>query len=401
MNIFSEFQSKFPSKYSGQYIQEIIKSIANFELKSLDHGVPLVIKPFFKTLGINIRGVTDLTVESEIPFSGQSQDRRADLIVRFIDINKKAVSIFIEIKVDDQIIKAKKNTNELVATDQLDDYFSWLGAPVDEIRYFILFTAHPIKANHKVKIENKNTTRHLYFGSYHELLADKSRNSDSMMAIFLDYLKEEGYVMYKPQENDIDDFLSFMTLNFLPHASGHGRVVSERKIANGPIVFSKLVKNWQLISGRINAKLNSKGVPAVRYLPEQVTTILPSSKNLINNFTQHRIKMRNQREFGRMWLISEVVFSGTRSRISWGLVYSILKGGTVEDDDSKIKCQIIVSFRTGADVHCEIFGKSMKFEDYSEKDVEVIEGEIISLLEKLDQEKSLTSAYKTSLFEKK
>lgn len=391
MNIFSEFQSKFPSKYSGQYIQEIIKSIGIFELDSIDKGVPTIIQPFFKALNISITSVTDLSIESEIHFPGKNHDRRVDLAVKFINGGKKIVSIFIEIKVDDNIIKAREGFKYVENADQLDDYISWLEKDADEDRYFILFTAHPIKESEKIRLQNVKA-KHLYFGSYsNDLLNLKNRSPDSMSAIFLNYLKEEGYVMYKPELTDKDDFLSFMTLNFLQSKSGHGRIVSARKITNGPVVFSKLVNNWQLISRRINAKLKSRGAPAIRYLPEQVTSSPPLNPDLTSNFTDHRLKMRKRREFGRMWLISEVVVHD-KSRISWCLVYSI-SNRVEKDEASQISCQIIVGFRTGATIHCECVGKISTFEKYSLKNAEDIESEIIALLRDLNEKSNLDNIF--------
>lgn len=385
MNFFSEFQSKFPSKYSGQYLEAIIKSIANFELNSQPVGVPLILVPVFKRLKISVRGVRDLTVDSEVQFKGKVQNRRVDLVIEFVDSGNQPHAIYVEIKVDDDIIKAKNaNVDDSSTSNQLDDYLTWLEVESDVAKHFLILTAHPLNFEHMNKLKkSQKPASHMYFGDYFYGLNFKEISADSMIDMFRMYLIEEGYVMYQPSEDDAKDFLSFMALNFLVHTNGHGKVVSNRKISNGPIVFAGLVKNWQLISARINAVLKTRGVPAVRYLPEQVLKKNVNDKN--ESYTFHRGKMRKNRNFGRMWLVSDVSVHDKKAELTWGLIYSI---ANVNGDDAKstsIQCTNFVSLSLGNVLYKEVVGETTPFDVYSKRGAEVVVSDLIGLIEKVDK----------------
>lgn len=389
MNFFSEFQSKFPSKYSGQYLEAIIKSIANFELNSQPSGVPLILVPIFNRLEIEVIGVNDLTVDSEVQFKGKGQKRRADLVIEFMDSINHPHVIYVEIKVDDDIIKAKNATvDDSSTSDQLDDYLTWLEGESAVAKHFLILTAHPLDFEHMNKLRKfPETAHHLYFGDYFYRLNIREISADSMINMFRMYLTEEGYVMYQPNKDDTEDFLSYMALNFLVHSSGHGRVVSNRKISNGPIVFAGLVKNWQLTSARINAVLKTKGVPAVRYLPEQVLDkVLKLNVNDKNeSYTFHRMKMRKNRDFGRMWLVSDVSVHDKKAELTWGLIYSIANVNRDDPMSTSIQCRNFVSLRSGKDLYKEVVGADTPFDVYSKKGAEDVVSDLMSLIEEVDK----------------
>jgi hypothetical protein len=200
--------------------------------------------------------------------------------------------------------------------------------------------------------------------------------------------------MSKLSEDDAIDFLSFMTLNFLKHNSGHGRVVSERKISNGPIVFANLVKNWQLTSAHINSKLNTQNSPTVRYLPEQITK--EHDGIISDTYTKHRLEMRARRVFGRMWLFSEVVLE-KNFRLSWGLVYTIQKGTLENQDEPAILCQNFASIRQVSNVAFEKIGKAVSFEKHTENIVD----KIIELITEVDAKAIVAGIYTKSVLNSK
>ena len=377
MTFFSEFQSKFPATYSGQYVEAIIKSIANARISN-GEKLPKILLPFFSHLKINVRNIIELSIESESSFSGSSQERRADLLVRFELTNGRTGAIFIEIKVDDKII-GSKNPGE---NDQLDDYLTAINSNKMMDNYFILLTAYPIEKNYLNKLKNFNQqASHLYIGDYGRNFS--GIDDLSAEGMFYSYLIEKGYAMFVPNDDDKNDFLSFMIMNFLRHQSGHGRAVSDRKISNGPIVFSKLVKNWQLISYRLNACIKSNGVPAIRYLPEQIVKAKIEPQD---TFVGHRMRMREARESGRMWLISEVVVKN-QTRLSWTVIYSISHREENNDYNySPINCQHVVSLRTGKDIHCEIESKKTSFHEYSNIPPEAIIDDILEAIRCIEKQ---------------
>jgi hypothetical protein len=374
---FSEFQSKFPATYYGQYIEAIIKSISNARISS-GEKIPRILLPFFSHLKINTKNIVEVGVDSEVIFSGGSQDRRADLLISFERSNGLSGVIFVEIKVDDKIIKSKKEDEN----DQLDDYLRALDIYESDEKYFILLTAHPVDRDLLKKMEAQaERSKHFYFGDYGRCLL--ASDHLSLEGMFFDYLIEKGYVMFKPNKEDKEDFLSFMVLNFLKHNSGHGRAVSDRKISNGPVVFSKLVKNWQLISYRLNASLKTKGGPAVRYLPEQIVKASVESKD---SYIDYRLKMREVRESGRMWLFSEVVVD-EQARLGWTVIYSISHGGeSTATNKSPIRCQHIVSLRSGSKINFEVCAKEISFDDHSEMAPELIISEMLGMIKTIEQE---------------
>lgn len=396
MNFFSEFQSKFPSKYSGQYLETIIKSIANTELDKKPNGVPVILDPIFKHFKIPTRGITELNINSEEFYKGVKQKRRADLAIKFADAQKNWHEIYVEIKVDDDIIKGKKDENEeSESINQLDDYLHWLTEPkalINTSRYFLILTAYPLNFEHLAKLKaNPSNAKHMYFSDFCSDLNVKGLTEDSVINIFQEYLTEQGYVMNQLSEDDAKDFLSFMTLNFLIHNSGHGKVSSERKISNGPIVFANLVKNWQLTSAHINSKLNTRMSPTVRYLPEQITK--EHDGNILGTFTLHRREMRSRRLFGRMWLFSDVVIE-EGYRLSWGLVYTIQRGTT---DEPAIVCQNFVSLRKGNNVAFEERDKAVSFEKHTENNID----KIIKLITEVDAKAIVAGLYMQSVLNNK
>lgn len=399
MNFFSEFQSKFPAKYSGQYLETIIKSIANIELDKKPNGVPIILEPIFKYFKIPTRGITELNINSEVFYKGIKQKRRVDLAIEFADAQNNWHEIYVEIKVDDDIIKGKKDEKEeSESNNQLDDYLHWLAEPKDltnSSKYFLLLTAYPLNFDHVAKLEDcKKNAKHMYLSEFCHKLNVMGLTEDSVINIFRDYLTEQGYVMNQLSEDDAKDFLSFMTLNFLMHNSGHGKVSSERKIANGPIVFANLVKNWQLTSAHINSKLNTGMSPTVRYLPEQITK--EHDGIISDTYTKHRLEMRKRRLFGRMWLFSDVVLENN-FRLSWGLVYTIRKGSLENQDEPAIVCQNFASLRNGSNVAFEEIGKVVSFEKHTENNVD----KVIKLITEVDAKAIIAGLYTKSVLNSK
>ena len=304
-------------------------------------------------------------------------------MITFTNEKTEQGKIFIEIKAEDEIIKSKFETGN----DQLDDYLEKINDQNEN--YFLLLTAHPIPAEHSKKIHEKGRkSKHLYFSEYAALLPKikgESEKSLSIESLFTQFLIEKGYIMYQPDTDSQKDFLSFMALNFLEHQHGHGRVVSQRKISNGPIVFSKLVSNWQLISSRVNSLLARKGPPAIRYLPEQCTRNTFTDYEITDKktYTGHRIAMRKARMQGRMWISAEVVIDDPM-RLGWSVIYSIQNGTKGLNGVEAIMCKHIVSIRTHNSIHHEEIGEDMDFATYCQLTPDKVIEDLVKLIRKLE-----------------
>ena len=110
----------------------------------------------------------------------------------------------------------------------------------------------------------------MYVSELSKEIGSYSAVSD-LARVFDKYLYEEGYAMYQLRDPlDKRAFLSFMAMNFLPIEAGHGKISSEKNVSRGPIVFSNIVSNWQLVSNRVAAGLGLGRIPTIRYFPEQV-----------------------------------------------------------------------------------------------------------------------------------
>src|SRR5690606_12885168 len=207
---------------------------------------------------------------------GSDKARRADLLIES-DFNEKTTRILVEIKIKDGFLDG-----------QIDDYCDWVSVSNEnEDRGVLIVTAYPLSEDAAKNVEfhrkNNKNIRHIYLSEYNRDIKRLGLNSD-LVTMFTDYLSDEGYAMYqalsvvysdqdpvsaKEHEKDYDSLLSFMVLNFLPHASGRGRVSTSMKIANGPLVFSKIVQNWQIVSDRFARNVGMKRRPTIRYFPEQ------------------------------------------------------------------------------------------------------------------------------------
>ena len=95
--------------------------------------------------------------------------------------------------------------------------------------------------------------------------------------------------------------------------------------------------------------------------------------------------MRKNRNFGRMWLVSDVSVHDKKAELTWGLIYSI---ANVNGDDAKstsIQCTNFVSLSLGNVLYKEVVGETTPFDVYSKRGAEVVVSDLIGLIEKVDK----------------
>lgn len=335
-NFFSAIQNKFKARYHGRYVGHIIEQIAEFHpqivfpllwaARNSDKTDSSFHPPKRKLLD-SIESVT-----TEVVFldrkNDDEDDRRADMEI-LLNIDDKPARVLVEIKMLDSFLDG-----------QLKNYIDWAKGhnEVDGNRRVVVLTAYPLTKEEMDLIKDSKKVCHMYLSDLVEELEAMSQSE--LVTLFKNYMYEEGYAMYKLEKGSDDEaaFKSFMVLNFLPHLSGKGKVVAAKKISRGPIVFSNLVQNWQLVSDRLSANLpfSFKQKPTIRYFPEQCGNeangmFLEKKDGIL----QKRRNVRAVKKGGRYWLMADQVFPGSKNlRIEWGQVIQI---SLTEDD---ITCEL-------------------------------------------------------------
>lgn len=351
-NFFSAVQGKFDSGFEGRYLGNILEQISEFR--------PEIMYPFFEYAGLKYKRSSkknSVSLETEHRYlkmkqsARDSKSRQADLLVRYADSEKEA-QILVEIKINDHFQK-----------EQLEDYCEWLSHAnqKDEnvLRAVLVLTAFPLRGEVSKKLQNYVAEglniKHVYLSKYADDVRCLDAGSD-LVTMFLDYLIGEGYAMYQTlsiinktaddvnkyraneYENDYAALLSFMVLNFLPHASGLGRVSTSMKVSNGPLVFSKIVQNWQMISERFAGYLRMSRTATVRYFPEQGAKSWVENIDMLSPDSIFFIRrdVRRSKLWGRYWLTAQCLLknavNGPSSKedvkIEWGQVIQIRRGGS-------------------------------------------------------------------------
>jgi hypothetical protein len=323
---FSAIKGKFDAEYEGRYLGNIIEAIAETR--------PEVIKPILdvalkrKENLQELKKLSNLIVSTETEFVDEKQKRRADLEVT----NQEGfLRVFVEIKVKDNFLP-----------EQLEDYIKWASSD-PEHRIVVVLTANPLNSESTKVIKNNDEfIRHMYISEF----SDKLQQKNSELIEWLrKYFYEEGYAMYQLDDDDYKALLSFMVLSFLPHQAGHGRQATNKKISRGPMVFGNLIQNWQLVSQRLSNELGFSPVSTVHYYPQQGTDgDVPKKDDIWFESIQ---KYRKQKQWGRYWLISDVVLKDEFGlRLHWGLILEI-EQGKKDDKNEPIKCGICAFITKG------------------------------------------------------
>ena len=313
MSFFSDIRNKFDAKYSGRYLGHLFELVGKGEDRRV--FFPLIGKKRFQSL----------TVEAEYKYTST---RIAD--VRLIvesqgDIHETLVEV--------------KLKNDNPRPGQLEDYVLWCKhSPLK--RKLVVLTELPLDETAKMLIKkNAEFAKVMTITEYADALKKSEPSEYSKM--LLDYFEDEGYCMYNINEvtGDFEALVNFMVLTFLPHESGWGDVaISSRKnISTGPVVFSKLVQNWQLVSETLaKGKLSFPEVPTIRYLADQKfkqsqTTCAP---NELDYSLKERRSFRPSRDWGQYWFLSSGRFknNGDEILLEWNQILRIQHGSRYSDE---------------------------------------------------------------------
>ena len=337
---FTAIQNKFKADYHGRYLGHIIEQIAEVR--------PEVVTPILKNAPLT-RKVTSKSMEqivsAEVHYTDTDDKdprRLADLEISLSGGGHLA-RILVEIKMLDKFLPG-----------QLEAYAKWAMCRTNsEDRAVVVLTAYPIDKEANSFIDaNKKVLRHMYLSDL-TLGLDASTNNSELIQLFKSYLYEQGYAMYelKKENNDTDykALLSFLVLNFLPHQSGYGKVSGSVKISRGPVVFSEIVKNWQLISDRLASHLNFTRSPTVRYVPQQGANEQDLEYRLPNGqILEIRNNSRNGKRWGRYWLFSHCTFKVEKDTfyVEWGQIIQIQTNSS--DSEKPIECGVYSLVKRGS-----------------------------------------------------
>ncbi len=338
---FSAIQGKFKEKYDGRYLGHIIEQISEIHpsfITPIINRAPLKYKPSTKRL---------CKVTAEFTYKKDYRDSKiADLEIALTQEDRTSV-ILVEIKMRDKLNK-----------NQLDNYINWAKQrSAREDRAVVVLTAYPLEKIHATQITQESAhITHLYLSDFIREIP-KSIEKKEIIQIFKNYISEEGYSMYQLTKSNSEEykaFLSFMVLNFLPHVSGHGKVSSTKSISQGPIIFGRIVQNWQLISERLASNLAFGRIPTIRYFPQQAHSERKNEPKADlqkrDDILKERIYSRRGKQWGRYWITSECVISKEKNiRLEWGQILQIEREENDKaEDHTPLRCAIyaIVRLRT-------------------------------------------------------
>jgi len=347
-NFFSDIQGKFSAKFDGRYLGHILEHVASVR--------PEVLHPILKAAPlkqpINLKAIS---IENVFAESRYSETRQADLEIELVGKgeNTSRARILVEIKMNDGFLSG-----------QLAAYLKWGNERdnLSEDRAVVVLTAYPIGDDERELINAKSSCiRHMYLSDF---MSDQksSLNESELFSFFKTYLTEEGFVMHELNDADCDALLSYFVFNFLPHASGHGRVSKAEKIATGPATFAKVVQNWQLVSDRLaTVKLKSRIRPTVRYMSQQSQSHFDNAFDIEeSDLLAARRNIRSIKNWGRYWFVADYVLSANdQLRVEWGQVIEIQKGN--ETEPKTMGCWIYAFIRKGTH---QIAAKKKSFKDF-------------------------------------
>lgn len=310
MRFFSRIKSMLASEYDGRLLENIIQTIATYDQSIL---IPL---------GIKKSEFSSVEIKTEYYYQDNESSRSADLYIR---TQKK--EIIVEIKVED----GKKFSDERAAiknphnAGQISDYKQWLARGEGESgrkRYFVLLTKYPVSNEFKRELDKVENASSLTLDDFAGILNKcQGKNQSPLLSMLMEYMEDEGLIMFDLDKEDISAFTSFMVLSFLPHQSGHGKQATISNIKNGPEVFSRLVSNWQSTTTHFSERFSLARTPTVRYWPYQESR---SASERLENPVLHRRKVRNEKKLGAWTIFSDITLDG--DNVEFGVEYSIARG---------------------------------------------------------------------------
>ena len=350
MGFFKDIRSMLSAKYEGRYLAHLITLTSKYDQRIL-----------FPIIGNKLRkGITSCQTEYSY-----IEGRRADLL-----ICSDQFESLVEIKAEDggsnSSINGENENSNAHNVAQLKSYIDWLhDQPVDgRERLLVLLTKYPCVADMKMvlnevpKILSKKIRLLTFceYADYLKVLAEGSSENANYINMLFEYFSDEGLVMFDitNEKSDLDAFISFMGMNFLPHQAGLGKLAVQSKVSKGPQIFSHLVQNWQLVSEQFANSCSIKRVPTVRYLPhqeyERPLNSLPTS------MVDRRKASRLYKKSGSWTIWSDTVIVEEKLRMEFGIEYGIekqSKEALINISECPITVNLYAAFRDRKVSFCE------------------------------------------------
>ncbi|QIE23578.1 hypothetical protein SBC1_14640 [Caballeronia sp. SBC1] len=215
-SFFGAIQNWFKGDFYGRHLGLILQEVGTRRPEAVTSFVSDV-------FGIPRRTLRNARFQAEYSFVGQRGWRRADLAI-FIEDEDEPV-ILVEIKYHD---KPLPETNLKPA--QLADYKTWREADSSK-RHVLLLTRELYRAD-GIEVRRWDALTH-HLRRYSE------RSQSDLVDMLVSYLEEEGNAMQKIDGHALTRYLKRFVCDRTSGANNF----------SGPIEFSNLLKNMQLISG--------------------------------------------------------------------------------------------------------------------------------------------------------
>lgn len=229
-NFFTDIQGKFASlagergapDFQGRYVAHIIEAVARQ-------------RPGLLSV-LSSQATHQSKCLAEYVFA---PDSRADLAL--FNENSDSPFALVEIKASDL---HNREHNE----KQLRRYLNW--AVSGPKKHVIYLSQYPLPGYmREIIAASRKRLIEVPLGSVATRLQSRRDLSDSdLVQSLLEYLYFEGFALTPLDRDDIAALHTFLAFSFLPHLSGHRRVTSRERVADGPKSFATLVQNWQLVS---------------------------------------------------------------------------------------------------------------------------------------------------------
>lgn len=217
----SSIKNWFKSDYHGRHLGLILLEIAKIRPKEFG-------KYLCDVLGLAESDFTGAQYRAEVPFMGKT-GRRADLGV-FKEGDSEPF-ILIEIKYFDKPLSATD-----AKAPQLDDYKQWKRRGSGKRHVLIL--------SREMYYEQELALRR--WDHLARSLRKPAQKSD-LIKVLVDYLEEEGIVMQNVQSSSLQRYFTRLVCNDRNVGRASGNL-------EGPVAFSKVLKNLQMLSGSFTPK---------------------------------------------------------------------------------------------------------------------------------------------------
>lgn len=273
MGFFNDIKSLFKVDPAGRYLAFVIKAVADQN------------KDFLPTLlGINKK--LKLTCTTEYFFPGG--DRRADLAI-YEDGNDDPMYL-VEVKVRDN----KDNDH---TRGQFVDYQNCVSAG-NVLKVFVI-SPFGLPDTQLQSIKDSKKSLELIDLS---VVASELSSESELVQLFVEYLKDAGYIMKNIDNSRASAFTHFLISAFLPHRHGLGGEVknSAERVSEGPLVFTDIVSNFQLLVQTFPSKPKK---PTVQYQFIQALKATIIQKN-DDDSTKYIFKVKGDEEITKKFIPS-------------------------------------------------------------------------------------------------